>query len=171
MDELTLQGDRVFLRPLAEEDLPRLLAILQEPGVSEWWACYDMNRLRADTLEYEGSVPLAIELEGQLIGIIMFVEENDPFYRYASIDVSIAAHLLGQGLGTDAIRTLARYLFEERGHHRLTIDPAVANARAIAAYKKVGFKPVGVMRDYEKGADGNWHDNLLMDMLTGELLP
>ena len=45
----------------------------------------------------------------------------------------------------DAIRTLARYLFEERGHHRLIIDPAVTNERAIGAYEKVGFRSVGVM--------------------------
>jgi aminoglycoside 6'-N-acetyltransferase len=25
------------------------------------------------------------------------------------------------------------------------------------------------MRSYERGADGRWHDNLLMDLLAGEL--
>jgi aminoglycoside 6'-N-acetyltransferase len=58
---------------------------------------------------------------------------------------------------------------EDRGHHRLTIDPNVANEHAIRAYAKVGFRPVGVMRSYEKNADGTWHDNLLMDLLAGEL--
>jgi aminoglycoside 6'-N-acetyltransferase len=28
---------------------------------------------------------------------------------------------------------------------------------------------VGVMRQYERGVDGRWHDNLLMDMLADEL--
>ena len=37
------------------------------------------------------------------------------------------------------------------------------------SYKRVGFKRVGVMRQYEKGADGTFHDNLLLDMLVGEL--
>ena len=73
----------------------------------------------------------------------------------------------GRGLGTDAVRTLARYLLEVRGHHRLTIDPAADNARAIRTYEKVGFKPVGVMRRYERGVDGTYHDGLLMDMLAG----
>jgi aminoglycoside 6'-N-acetyltransferase len=75
----------------------------------------------------------------------------------------------GHGIGPDAIRTLARHLFEERGHHRLTIDPAVANDRAIRAYERVGFRPVGIMRAYERGADGVWHDGLLMDLLRDEL--
>jgi aminoglycoside 6'-N-acetyltransferase len=51
----------------------------------------------------------------------------------------------------------------------VTIDPAAANTRAIAAYAKVGFRPVGVMRKYERGPDGTWHDGLLMDLLREEL--
>ena len=72
-------------------------------------------------------------------------------------------------MGVDALRTMARYLFDQRGHHRLTIDPATTNERAIACYRKVGFRPVGVMREYEQGADGTWHDGLLMDLLRREL--
>lgn len=52
----------------------------------------------------------------------------------------------------------------ERGHHRLTIDPAADNFAAIKCYAAVGFEPVGTMRRYEKGPDG-WHDNLLMDLI------
>ena len=34
----------------------------------------------------------------------------------------------------------------------------------------VGFKPVGVMRQYERDTDGKgWHDGLLMDLLSAEL--
>jgi aminoglycoside 6'-N-acetyltransferase len=67
------------------------------------------------------------------------------------------------------VRTLARWLFDVRGHHRITIDPAVANERAIRAYERVGFRRVGVMRRYERGADGTWHDGLLLDLLPEEL--
>lgn len=54
----------------------------------------------------------------------------------------------------------------------MTIDPALENAIAIRAYEKVGFTPVGVMRDYERDNDGaSWHDALLMELLAGESLP
>jgi len=75
----------------------------------------------------------------------------------------------GHGLGSDAVRTLARDLIVDRGHHRLVIDPAADTAAAIRCYAKVGFKPVGVMRRYERGLDGAWHDGLLMDLLAEEL--
>jgi aminoglycoside 6'-N-acetyltransferase len=81
----------------------------------------------------------------------------------------MSSRFQGRGIGTDAVRTMARYLIEVRGHHRLTIDPAAANARAIHVYEKVGFRPVGVMRRYERGQDGTFHDGLLMDLLADEL--
>jgi aminoglycoside 6'-N-acetyltransferase len=169
MTHPVLRGEQVTLRQLTEADLPRLLEILLQPMVAEWWPGYDMTRLRADTLEDPDGTSLAVELDGDFVGLVMYTEESDPYYKHAGIDIALDTTCVGQGLGSDTLRTVARHLFEDRGHHRLSIDPALANVRAIGAYKKVGFKPVGVVRQYERGADGSWHDNLLMDMLGGEL--
>ncbi len=169
MTHPVLRGERVTLRPLAETDLPRLLEILLQPMVAEWWPGYDLTRLRADTLEDPDGTSLAVVLDGDFVGLVMYTEEPDPYYKHAGIDIALDTTCVGQGLGSDTLRTVARHLFEDRGHHRLSIDPAVANERAIGAYEKVGFKRVGVVRQYERGADGSWHDNLLMDMLAGEL--
>ncbi|MES1239578.1 MAG: GNAT family protein, partial [Chloroflexota bacterium] len=98
-------------------------------------------------------------------------EEPDEDYRHASIDIFVSTRFQDRGLGTDALRTLVRYLIDVRGHHRLTIDPAASNARAIRSYEKVGFKPVGIMRRYERGKDGTYHDGLLMDLLAEDLPP
>ncbi len=111
-----------------------------------------------------------VEVDGMAIGAIQFGEEDDPMYRHASVDIFLTTASHGQGYGSDAVRTLARYLFDERGHHRLSIDPAVDNLAAITAYEAVGFRRVGVMRDYERGPDGTWHDGVLMDLLAGELV-
>lgn len=169
MVQPVLRGERITLRRLVHDDLRRLLEIVSGPGVAEWWAGYDMERLRADTFETPDVTSFAIELEGELIGLIMYSEETDPYYKSAGIDITLDSAHLGRGLGPDALRTMARYLFEVRGHHRITIDPAAANVRAISAYRKVGFRPVGVMRAYERLDDGSWRDALLMDMLEGEL--
>ena len=87
------------------------------------------------------------------------------------MDIALAANHHGHGLGREALGPLARHLVDVRGHHRLVIDPAAANERAIAAYRRLGFRPVGVMRRYERGPDGTWHDGLLMDMLAAEEAP
>jgi aminoglycoside 6'-N-acetyltransferase len=166
----TLHGDRVVLRPLTEADLPRLLEILLQPMVAEWWPGYDMARLRADTLEdSEATSSFAVEFGGDFVGLVIVTEGSDPYYKSAGIDIALDTTCVGQGLGSDTLRTVIRHLFEDLGHHRITIDPALTNERAIRAYQKVGFRPIGVGRAYEKGPDGTFHDNLLMDLLAGEL--
>src|SRR6202021_2500895 len=85
------------------------------------------------------------------------------------IDIYLGDRFQGHGAGAEAVGLLARFLFEQRDHHRITIDPATANLRAIRSYTKVGFRPGGVMRQYERGGDGQFHDGLLMDLLRHEL--
>jgi aminoglycoside 6'-N-acetyltransferase len=113
---------------------------------------------------------LAIAVDGRVAGMVQFYEEPDAKYRHATIDIFLDPALHGHGLGTEAVRRVARHLIDERGHHRITIDPAAANVVAIRAYENVGFKPVGVMRRYERDVGGNgWHDGLLMELLAEEL--
>ncbi len=144
-----------------------LAEIRVEPEVVRHWGTFD----EADGILGDDDVEVfVVEVGGEVIGAVQFGEEDDPMYRHASVDIFLTTSMHGQGFGSDAIRTIARYLFDERGHHRLTIDPAAHNRAAIAAYERVGFLRVGVMRDYERGPDGTWHDGLLMDMLSGELV-
>jgi aminoglycoside 6'-N-acetyltransferase len=170
VDLPTLDGAHVRLRPVRPDDREALVAVLSDPTVVEWW---DTRGAEDSADELIAGEPdwhvFAIEVDGELAGSIQATEENDPDYHTAGIDIFMAARFQGRGLGTDAVRTLARWLIEQRGHHRLTIDPAAANARAIRTYEKVGFKPVGVMRQYERGVSRTFHDGLLMDMLAGEL--
>jgi aminoglycoside 6'-N-acetyltransferase len=168
-DGAVLRGERVTLRPATGSDADRLAEILREPAASRWWGEYDAARVKAELLEPPDTVVFAVEADGELIGLVMYAEEVDPDYRHAGIDVTLTASRHGQGLGTETLRLLARHLFEERGHHRLVIDPAAANERAIRAYERVGFRPVGVMRRYERSPDGSWHDGLLMELLDSDL--
>ncbi len=165
-----LEGRRVTVRPGHPGDAPRLHAILAEPSVSRWWGEPDPVPVIEDGLRGDGSsVLLVVEIDGQVAGGIGYHEENDPMYRHAGIDIYLGARFQGRGAGREVVGLLARFLFEQRGHHRITIDPAAANGRAIASYAKVGFRAVGVMRQYERGGDGRFHDGLLMDLLRGEL--
>ncbi|RLP86850.1 GNAT family N-acetyltransferase [Micromonospora sp. CV4] len=166
-----LRGRAVTLRPATVADVPALAAIRAHPEVRRWWRGGDdlADSVRADLADDELTL-YAIEHDGRVIGAIQFYTEPDPDYRHASLDIFLDPAVRGAGLGVDAIRTLARHLIEEYGHHRFTIDPAAANSAAIRAYAKVGFRPVGVLRRYERGADGRWHDGLLMDLLADDLV-
>lgn len=164
-----LRGAHVLLRPLEAVDRGAIADILAEPAVARWWGQSGFDQAMDDIYGPWAHEPFAIEVDGLLAGYLQFAEELDPDYRHASIDLFLGSAWQGRGLGPEAIRLIARHLFEERGHHRITIDPAASNDRAIRAYEKLGFRRVGVMRDYERGPDGTWHDGLLMDLLRGEL--
>jgi aminoglycoside 6'-N-acetyltransferase len=165
-----LQGARVRLRPVAEGDVDALTRILAKPEVGRWWPGYDRARVASEMLAGEaGETHWTIEVDGRRVGMIQCWEEADPEHRHASIDLFIDPALRGRGLGPEAIRLVAAWLVDERGHHRLTIDPAVENAAAIIAYRKVGFREVGRLRQYQRLADG-WADGLLMEMLADELI-
>jgi aminoglycoside 6'-N-acetyltransferase len=166
----TLAGRQVMLRPGRPGDAQRLHSILGEPSVSRWWGEPDPVTVIEEDLRGSGSaVMLVVEIEGEVAGGIQYHEEETPMYRHAGIDIFLGRRFQGQGAGREAVTLLARFLFEQRGHHRITIDPAAANDRAIRCYTKAGFRPVGVMRQYERGSDGIFHDGLLMDLLRDEL--
>lgn len=160
-----LSGERLTLRPLAEEDLDELAAIVAGPGVREWWdtSVDDPKRLR-EGLRNDGTA-FVIEVDGVVAGWLGVSEEPDPDYRNAALDIALAVPYQDRGLGPEALRTAVEWLIRGRGHHRFTIDPALSNERAIRAYAAVGFRRVGVLRRYERGSDGVHHDNLLMELL------
>ena len=159
----------MLLRPGRPEDAQRLLQIRNEPLVLRWWGGADIEEIREEFIDSEKG--FVIEVEAEVLGAIQYHEETEPMYRHAGMDIFLTTSRHGEGLGTEAIRVLARYLFVERGHHRLTIDPAAENAAAIRAYERVGFRAVGVMRKYERGPEGLWRDGLLMEMLEEEFHP
>ncbi|WSJ87183.1 GNAT family N-acetyltransferase [Streptomyces sp. NBC_01304] len=161
-----LRGITVTLRPATVDDLPAFRAALDTEEVARWWHWPDPAGDLADPEQHQ----LAITVKGETVGMIQWDEETDPDFRHASIDVFVHPDQHRLGYGTDAIVTLARWLTDVRGHHRLTIDPAAENEPAIACYRRLGFHPVGVLRqqwfDHRRGV---WADGLLLDLLKGEL--
>lgn len=166
-----LYGAKVTLRPAAAGDVPLLAAIRAEPQVFvRWRGADDLDAEITGDLDDPDLHLYAIEYEGDTVGAIQWAAEEEPDYRHASVDVYLDPRVHGLGVGTDAVRTLATHLVDHHAFHRLVIDPAADNAAAIRCYSKVGFRPVGIMRRYERGADGGWHDGLLMDLLAEELV-
>jgi aminoglycoside 6'-N-acetyltransferase len=164
-----LTGAEVELRPATPADVPALAAVRGTPGVrARWRGPADVTPEIVESIEDESLHYLAIWRDGRIVGAIQWAAEDDPEYRHASIDIYLDPAVHGRGVGEDAVRTLATHLVDDEGFHRLVIDPAADNAAAIRCYTKVGFKPVGIMRQYERDETG-WHDGLLMDLLAAEL--
>ena len=168
MTEPPLEAGPVRLVPVEPAHVAELRRILRTEAVYRRWG--DEAASQGWPFDDPSVVRFAVLLEGRVVGMVQYGEETDPSYRHASIDIFLDPAVHGRGIGRAAVGRLARHLVEVRGHHRLVIDPAADNEPAIRCYRAVGFRPVGVMRRYERDAGGDgWHDGLLMDLLAEEL--
>jgi RimJ/RimL family protein N-acetyltransferase len=165
---MVLRGDLVILVPVAAQHVPELRRILTTAEVRSRWG--DEAASPQWPFDDPSLTRFAVLVDGITVGMVQYDEENEPMYRHASIDIFLDPVVCGRHLGRDAVRTVARHLVTGRGHHRVVIDPAADNEAAIRCYAAVGFRPVGVLRRYERDVDGpGWHDGLLMDLLADEL--
>jgi aminoglycoside 6'-N-acetyltransferase len=161
-----MDAPHLVLRPLdATTDAAELRRIHATPEVARWWDLPEEDF----PLDEPESTRFTVVVDGAVAGLAQYAEETEPKYRHASIDLFLDPAVHGRGIGTEVVRRLVAMLFDERGHHRITIDPAAGNVAAVRAYTKAGFRPVGTMRQAERDADGRgWHDSLLMERLAGD---
>jgi aminoglycoside 6'-N-acetyltransferase len=156
--------------PVGGEHVAELRRIVSMPEVRRRWGEEEVRDPKWP-LEDPWATPFAIVIDDEVRGLIQYGEETGSMYRFASIDIFLDPALHGRGHRRRAITTLAGYLIDQRGHHRLTIDPAADNEQAIRCYAAVGFRRVGILRRYEHDVDGaGWHDGLLMDLLAEDLV-
>ena len=72
-----------------------------------------------------------------------------------------------KGLGTEAIRVLLRYAFDELGLNRVGLSVFEFNGPAISAYEKLGFKEEGRLRGAIQ-RDDRFYDAILMSVMASE---
>jgi aminoglycoside 6'-N-acetyltransferase len=147
-------GD-IELRAFRDSDDEAIAALLAEPAVRRWWADGD----------YDSQHGWIVEVCGEMAGWIEYREETYKSYPSVALDIALTSTLHGRGYGRRVLRLAVEH-FVANGHHRFTIDPNVENTRAIHCYTAVGFKPVGVLRAYERNPAGGWNDGLLMDLIV-----
>ncbi len=123
------------LRPAVPADIPTLELIRREPSVERWWGLLAEGELATDIEEGDGRI-LAIELRGAVIGAVQWYQEKEPAFRHAGMDIYLTSEAQGLGLGTEVVRLLATWLIRDQDFHRLVIDPAAANERAIARLRQ-----------------------------------
>ena len=171
-DHEPIQGPRLRLRPITPDDLPALMRWLGDPEVMAFYGRPPSNltEARGEFLELS-SLPcwrFIIEAGSRAVGEIQYAYSYPDATWSAGIDIFIGEpDARDRGLGTEAIRTLLRYLFETRRVSRVVIDPEPSNHRAIRAYEKAGFRLDGVIRRHAK-VDDRWADAAYMTILEEE---
>ena len=143
---------RYVFRPVTEKDFPLLARWLAEPHVAEWWDApeKELAEIR-DHMDSVSVEPLIVELAGKPIAYLQSYDPhladdhpyNDQPFGTLGVDLTIGVpDLLGIGHGSAMLLQFVEDLFEE-GTPRVIIDPDPRNLRAIRAYQKAGFAPIG----------------------------
>lgn len=177
ISESIIDGEKVRLRPVEERDLPHFVQWLKDRELARWLEHLES----APTLEEEyewwhdkrsdpDSVLWAIDSpEGCLIGTI----ELRLTMRAERAEMGVAIHdktQWGKGLGTDAVRLVVDYAFDELNLNRVGLTTDEENARAIRCYEKVGFVREGLLRQHRL-LDGRFGNTVVMGILRDEWTP
>ena len=99
---MELRGERVVLRPLRAGDAPRLAELAAHPDVARWWPDLGEEELLEKARGKPNQGFFAVLVEGELAGLVQYLDEDDLDYRHAGIDVFLGAPYQARGLGTDA---------------------------------------------------------------------
>lgn len=171
----TLTDGTVVLRAPKPGDVAERLALGNSPEIHHMFGA-DPASVRPLTqeaaeawVETQMRAPYGwiIEADGHLIGAGR-LHSVDRLDQRASVAIGILDPAqLGKGLGSRALHLLVQYGFDRLGLHRLDLRVLDYNARAIAAYQKVGFTIEGRQRESAR-VGGDWHDDLMMGLLASE---
>jgi RimJ/RimL family protein N-acetyltransferase len=171
------RGELIRLVAPAEEDAPVLARWSED---ADYLRALDSDYARpvsahefATRLAPDQSDPNKVEFhlrtlqEDRLIGFVALhsIEWNNGAAMLA-IGIGESAYR-GKGYGSDALRLILRYAFNELNLHRVGLDVISNNTRAIRAYEGAGFQHEGTMRDAVL-RDGSRHDRVLMSILRHE---
>lgn len=176
----TLQGKRITLRPVRDEDADTLLALFGDAERMRFWG-HGPLRSRVEAVAYIGSIRDGAA-RGDLLQWAIArrpAEDGQPpigtctlaavdrAHGRAELGVALLPGAEGNGYAAEAARTAIRYAFEELNLHRVTADADPRNAGALALLERLGFRREGRLREhYRQG--GEWQDGVLFGLLRGE---
>jgi RimJ/RimL family protein N-acetyltransferase len=174
ISESIIEGVSVRLRPLEERDLPTCVEWMADREVTRWLAAIGEPPTLEDEQEWydrrrsdPDSVMWAIETEeGRLIGNVELRLTTQARRAEMGIVVGDKGEW-SKGYGTNTVKMILRYAFEELELNRVELTTDEENHRAIRCYEKCGFRQEGLLRQHRL-VDGEFGNTLVMAVLREE---
>jgi RimJ/RimL family protein N-acetyltransferase len=177
-----LQG--VLVRLVAEEPEEQAEAIARWNCDTEWWRllatepsnqpsvkkiCQWIEQDQQIDEPTACSFAIRILEDNRLIGFIGLDGDMFP-HGEAFVGIGIGGRKFwSKGYGTDAIKVILRFAFQEMNLRRVRLDTFEYNLRAIHSYEKIGFVHEGRARGFLNREGKRW-DLIFMGILKEEWL-
>jgi RimJ/RimL family protein N-acetyltransferase len=163
--------DEVALRLVAEDDLPMLEELTQDPGKTgefQWFGWSDVRRWRRgwdeNGLISDDGGTLVVARGDERLGFVNWQRRQITRTFGWEIGIILLPAARGRGYGSRAQRLLTRYLFAHTTAHRVWAGTEVENVAEQRALEKAGFTREGVMRA-TGWRDGAWRDGVTYSIL------
>lgn len=148
-------GDKIVLRAIEKSDNDMLLSLVNDPGTekmlggSSWPVSSDEQMAWYERQKEEKNVlrcTVASRSAGEALGTVIL---SDIDYGNGTAEIHIKMDKekgRGKGYGTDALKTLARYAFQELRLHCVYANVLSSNVISKKLFEKCGFEREGVLR-------------------------
>ena len=150
ISDITLQTERLILRPWRETDLDDFFEYASVDGVGQMagWLPHESKETTQTVLDsfIAHKKTFALELDGKVIGslgIECYKEDEFPELDHLqgrSIGYVLSKDYWGQGLMPEAVKAVQKYLFEKAGLDFLVVSHYVWNGQSRRVIQKSGFK-------------------------------
>lgn len=169
-----LVGDRVYLSPRSIEDVEKFTEWLNDFETTDYIGRSHLliglegeRKYLQDNINEEGVFAIIDSKDDKLIGTVG-LHEIDHLKRRATLGIFIGDKTYREkGYGTEAIRLILDYGFNYLNLNNIKLDLMEFNERALACYKKCGFKEYGRRRKCNF-VNGKYYDSIEMDILAEE---
>lgn len=146
-----LEGETVELRTIEEADLDFVERLFNDPRVRQHTdrhapAYRSRGRELLDSLGGGDKVVLLVCNDTERLGFINLFSMDDVFGT-AEVGYGIAPDHWERGYATDALGTVCRYAFQDRGLHKVYGRVFATNPGSQRVMEKVGFRDEGVLRE------------------------
>ena len=169
-----ISGERVYLSPINSDEAEKYTRWINDLdttinlSMASKIISLDMEKEFLDNIQKEGySFAIVQQEKDELIGTCGLVGV-DMVQRTAELGIFIGeSQKRGRGYGAEAISLLLDYAFNLLNLNSIMLGTFSFNERAIACYKKVGFREIGRRRQ-ARIMGAKKFDAILMDILAEE---
>lgn len=174
-----VRGDKIYLANLDPANAETARAWVNDPEINRYLlhgqipvstaseAAWYQNAVATWSAGTAYQFQIHVAADGRYIGNCG-LHNVDMLHRSAEIGILIGElDAQNRGYGSDAIMTLTRFGFDTLGLNRIEIRAQADNERSMHLYEKLGFTPVGRLREATY-TFGHFVDEAILDMLASE---